>query len=233
MSSSTDDDMKYKAKVPYVSAVGSLMYYMVCTRPDISQALSMVSRYMHNPGKGHWQAVKWILWYILGSVDVGLVFQQDKMSQCVVGYVDSDFAGDLVKYRSTTAYVFTLGSGPVSWKSNLQSRIALSTTKAEYIAVTEGAKEAVWLRGLLEDLGIIQEYVDIFCDSQSAIHLAENQVTHANTIHINVKCHKIRQMVEHGDVQLLKIGTADNPADMLTKQNPIEWPMVNTWAMHP
>ena len=91
--------------------------------------------------------------------------------------MDSDFAGDLDKCRSTTAYVFTLASGPVSWKSNLQSTIALSTTETEYMAVTEGAKEAVWLRGLLEDLGIIQDYVDLYCDSQSAIHLAENQVT--------------------------------------------------------
>ena len=221
MSPSTDDEFNYMAKVPYASVVGSLMYCMVCTRPDISQALSVVSRYMHNPGRNHWQAVKWILRYIIGTVDVGLVFQQDMTSQCAVGYVDSDYAGDLDKCRSTTAYVFTLASGPVSWKSNLQSTIALSTTEAEYMAVTEGAKEAVWLRGLLEDLGIIQDYVDVYCDSQSAIHLAENQVTHARTKHIKVKFHKIRQMVEDGDIHLRKIGTADNPADMLTKPVPL------------
>ena len=221
MSPSTDDERKYMAKVPYASAVGSLMYCMVCTRPDISQALSVVCRYMHNPGKGHWQAVKWILRYILGTVDVGLVFEQDKMNHCAVGYVDSDYAGDLDKCRSTTAYVFTLASGAVSWKSNLQHTIALSTTEAEYMAVTEGAKEALWLRGLLEDLGVIQDYVDVYCDSQSAIHLAENQVTHNRTKHIHVRFHKIRQLVEDGDIQLLKVGTEDNPADMLTKSVPL------------
>ncbi|KAL6175970.1 hypothetical protein ACLB2K_052608 [Fragaria x ananassa] len=106
-------------------------------------ALSMVCRYMHNPGKSHWQAVKWILRYIFGTMDVGLVFQQEKTSQCVVGYVDSDYAGDLDISRSTTAYVFTLASGPVSWKLNLDHTIALLTTEAEYMAVTEGAKEEV------------------------------------------------------------------------------------------
>ncbi|VVA40018.1 PREDICTED: Retrovirus-related, partial [Prunus dulcis] len=135
MSPKTGEESHYMAQIPYASAVGSLMYAMVCTRPDISQAVSIVSRYMHNPGKGHWQAVKWILRYILGTVDVGLLFQHDKVTgQCVVGYVDSDYAGDLDKRRSTTGFVFTIAGGPVSWRSILQSTVALSTTEAEYMA---------------------------------------------------------------------------------------------------
>ena len=83
------------AKVPYANAVGSLMYAMVCTRPDISQAVGVVSRYMHDPGRGHWQAVKWILRYIHNTVDVGLVFEQENpLSQSLIGYCDSDYAGD-------------------------------------------------------------------------------------------------------------------------------------------
>ncbi|KAH9733971.1 hypothetical protein KPL71_017220 [Citrus sinensis] len=141
----SQEERDYMARVPYASVVGSLMYVMVCTRPDISQAVSMVSRYMHNPGKNQWLTVKWILRYLYGTVDVGLLFKKDCGQQCV-GYCDSDFARDLDKRRSTTGYVFTLGGGPISWRSILQSTIALSTTEAEYMAATEAVKEAIWLK---------------------------------------------------------------------------------------
>ena len=156
------------SKVPYANAIGSLMYAMVCTRPDISHDVGVVSRYMHNPGKDHWQAVKWILQYIHNTVDVGLVFEK-KYSQYLVGYCDSYYAGDLDKQRSTTGYVFTIANAPDSWKSTLQSTLALSTTEAEYMTITEVAKEAIWLQGLLRELGIGQEEITIFCYSQSVI----------------------------------------------------------------
>ncbi|KAM1671634.1 hypothetical protein ACFXTN_036619 [Malus domestica] len=184
------------------------------------------SRYMHNPGKGHWQAVKWILRYILGTVDVGLLFQQDKVTgKCVVGYVDSDYAGDLDKRRSTTGFVFTIVGGPISWRSILQSTVALSTTEAEYMAVTEAIKEAIWLQGLLDDLGVQQDHVDVHCDNQSAIHLAKNQVHHARMKHIDVRFHFVREIIDEGDILLQKIGTADNPADMLTKPVSLHKPL--------
>ncbi|KAH9689155.1 Integrase catalytic domain-containing protein [Citrus sinensis] len=150
----SQEERDYMARVPYASAVGSLMYAMVCTRPDISQAVSMVSRYMHNPGKNQWLVVKWILRYLYETIDVGLLFKKDCCQQCV-GYCDSDFVGDLDKRISTTGHVFTLGGGPVSWRSILQSTIALSTMEAEYMAATEVVKEAIWLKGLLGDLGVI------------------------------------------------------------------------------
>jgi len=118
LSPSTDAEREYMLQVPYSNAVGSLMYAMVCTRPDISHAVGIVSRYMHNPGKGHWQAVKWILRYIQKTVDVGLLFERDDtLGQGVIGYVDSNYAGDLDKRRSTTGYVFAFVGGPISWKS--------------------------------------------------------------------------------------------------------------------
>ncbi|GJT27796.1 retrovirus-related pol polyprotein from transposon TNT 1-94 [Tanacetum coccineum] len=126
----------YMEKVPYANVVGSLMYAMICTRPDISHSVRM--------------------W--------------------VEGYCDSDYAGDLEKRRSTTGYVFTLAKAPVSWKSTLHSTTALSTTKTEYIAMTETVKEAIWLQGLLGELGIKQKFVTMHSDSQSAIHLAKNQI---------------------------------------------------------
>ena len=118
------------------------MYAMVCMRPDISQAVSMVSRYMHNLGKNHWLAVKWIFRYLYGTIDVGLLFKKDCSQQCV-GYCDSNFAGDLDKRISTTDYVFTLNGDPISWRLILQLTIALFTTEAEYMAATEAIKEAI------------------------------------------------------------------------------------------
>ncbi|KAH9659029.1 hypothetical protein KPL70_023708 [Citrus sinensis] len=214
---STDAEREYILQVPYSNAVGSLMYAIVCTRPDISHAVGIVSRFMHNPSKGHWQAVKWILRYIQKTVDIGLLFERDDtLGQGVIGYVDSDYAGDLDKRRSTTGYVFTFAGGPISWKSTLQSTVAL-TIEAEYMAITEAVKEAIWLQGLLENLGLAQEYINVYCDSQSAIHLTKNEVYHARTKHIDVRFHFVREIINEGKIFLQKIKTAENPADMLTK----------------
>ena len=114
---------------------------------------------MHDLGQGYWEAVKWILRYIKGTIDVGLVFEKDSTGkQNCIGYVDSDYAGDLDKRRSTTGYVFTLSQAPVSWRSILQSTVALSTTEAEYMAMTEAMKEAIWLQGCLMTWGLIRIY---------------------------------------------------------------------------
>nr|GEX59404.1 putative ribonuclease H-like domain-containing protein [Tanacetum cinerariifolium] len=148
--------------------------------------------------------------------DVGLVFEHGS-SQWVEGYCDLDYAGDLDKQKSTTGYVFTLARALVSWKSTLQSTTALSTTKAAYMAMIEAVKEASWLQGLLGELEISQKFVTMHFDSQSAIHLAKNQVYHARTKHIDVRYHFIREILDEGEVRIQKIHTSKNPADMLTK----------------
>jgi len=115
MSPTTIEEHEYMTRMPYASAVGSSMYAMVCTRPDLSQAVSTISRYMHDPDRGHWEAVKWVLWYIKGTIDVSLVFEKDSTGkQECVRYVDSDYARDLDKRRSITGYVFTLSQALVS-----------------------------------------------------------------------------------------------------------------------
>jgi len=109
MSPTTIEEREYMTHVPYASAIGSLMYAMVCIRPDLSQAVSMISRYMHDPKKGHWEAVKWVLWYIKGIINIELVFERDSTGkQECIRYVDFGHAGDHDKRRSTTGYVFTL-----------------------------------------------------------------------------------------------------------------------------
>lgn len=186
------------------------MYVMVCTRPNITQTIRMVSRYMHDPRRSHWQAVKWILRYLKGTSDVGLLFEkQGAIDQLCVYYVDSDYAGDLDKRWSTTGYVFTIAGGLVSCRSILQSTIALPTTKAEYMAITEAIKEAIWLQGLRDDLGIQQKVLEVHYDSQCAIYLATNLVHHAHTKHIDVHFHFIRELLEEGDILLKKIATKE------------------------
>jgi hypothetical protein len=213
----TVEEIEDMSKVPYASAVGCLMYAMVCTRPDLAHAVSVVSKYMANPGKQHWDAVKWIFRYLKGTTDYGITFVRQKSDLSVVGYVDADYAGDLDDRRSTTGYVFTFTGGPICWKSMIQSTVAMSTTEAEYMAAAKAAKEALWLTGLVKELGIQQGGVPLYCDSQSAIYLAKNQVYHARTKHIDVRFHKIRELVTIGELLLEKIHTSENAADMLTK----------------
>ncbi|KAH9657436.1 hypothetical protein KPL70_023077 [Citrus sinensis] len=145
--------------VPYASAVGCLMYAIVLTRPDLSYVVSVVSRYMANPGEEHWRAVKWILRYLNGTGTYGLMYggQRQDDSQ-IVGYVDSDYAGDLDRRRSLTGYLFTFNNCTVNWKAQLQSVVACST-EAKYTATTEVVKEAIWLKGILKELGVDQSAV--------------------------------------------------------------------------
>jgi hypothetical protein len=211
----TQEEIEYMSRVPYSSAVGSLMYAMVCTRPDIAHAVGVVSRYMNNPGKEHWEAVKWILRYLRGTTTHALCFGgSDTFLQ---GYVDSDMAGDKDSRRSTTRYVFTIGGTTVSWISKMQKVVALSTTEAEYVATTMASKEMIWLQRFMEELGKKQENSRLYCDSQSAIHLAKNSAFHSKTKHIQLRYHFIRSVLEDGQLKLEKIHTIQNPADMLTK----------------
>jgi transposase InsO family protein len=215
-------DDKEKAemlKVPYASAVGSLMYAMVCTRPDLAHCVGVVSRFLANPGRSHWAAVKTAFRYLKGTETHGLIFGLHNDCE-IVGFCDSDYAGDRVGWRSTSGYVFTLGGTAVSWRSRLQSIVALSTTEAELVAAVESAKEAVYLKELLNDLGFKQPSVSIFCDNQSAIHLATNLAFSSRTKHINVRDAYLARLHEAKIVYLKKVLTDDNAADMFTKSLP-------------
>ena len=117
--------------------------------------------------------------------------------------------------------VFTAGGNPISWRSSLQKVVALSTTEAEYIALSDAVKEGVWLKHFAEELGFPQDSVEIFCDSQSGIALSKNAVYHEKTKHVATKYHFIRDLITAGEVQVLKIATEYNPADIFTKVLPV------------
>ncbi|MCO5599464.1 hypothetical protein L7F22_053568 [Adiantum nelumboides] len=195
-------------KVSYSSAVGSLMYAMVATTPDIAFVVGVVSCYMANPGKKHWDAVKHLLKYLKGTVSKCLRFGNSEAS--IVGYTDADYAGCLDTRKSTSGYVFLFTGAAVSLRSLLQTCTSSSTSKLEYVAASSASKEAVWLARLVGDLGIHQIPV-LHCDSQSAITLAKNPVFHSKTKHIEVQYHAVRDIpVLHCDSQSA-ITLAKNP----------------------
>ena len=210
----TEEEERMK-NVPYASTVGSLMYAMICTRPDIAHAVGVVSRFMSKPGEEHWRAVKWILRYLQNTLDIGLCFTQEAV--VLEGYCDSDLGGDLDTSRSTSGYIFCIGGTTVSWRSKLQGHVSLSTTEAEYVAATEATKEKIWLENLLTKLGFVQKKSVLHCDSQSAIYLAKNPKFHSKSKHIRHKYHFIRELIEKGELELRKISGDQNAADMLTK----------------
>jgi len=126
---------------PHASAIGSLMYAMLCTQPDICFAVGLVNRYRSNSGFGHWQAVKRIFCYLHGTCDLVLCYQNGDLR--VRGYSNADWGGDLDVSRSTSGYVFTLGGGAISWCSKMQDCIALSTMKTKYVACCLATHEAI------------------------------------------------------------------------------------------
>ena len=135
----------------------------------------------------------------------------------LIGYVDYDFVSDSDKRRSLIGYVFLYGPSLISWKATLQSIVALSTTEAEYIALSEAVKEGLWLKILMKDFGIKQSIVKIYCDNQSTILLLKNSQYHSRTKHIDIKFHFIRAKIEVGEIEVLKVQTSENAANMLTK----------------
>ncbi|KAL9859240.1 putative RNA-directed DNA polymerase [Arabidopsis thaliana] len=128
--------------VPYANTVGSIMYSMIGTRPDLAYPLDVISRFMSRPLKDHWQAAKWVLRYMKGTETKKLCYmKQDDF--LLRGYCDSDYGSNFDTRRSISGYVFTIGGNTIIWKSKLQKVVALSTTESEYMALTEAVKEAL------------------------------------------------------------------------------------------
>jgi len=185
--------------------------------------VSLVSRFMANPGKAHWQALKWILRYIRGSLGRVLVYggaRNSRRTIAIEGFVDSDYVGCLDSRKSLTGFVFTSLGTAISWKASLQKVVVLSITEAEYTALTEAVKESLWLEGIAKELKIQNEVITIHCDSQSAIDLSKNSVHHERTKHIDIKLHFVREVIGQGSVIVKKISTDHNPSDMITKVLP-------------
>jgi len=218
-SPSTTQDFAHMRDVPYHEAVGSLMYASLGTRPDIAYAVQTVSRFTSKPGLDHWEAVKRIFWYLKGTRELWLAYGSNKKD--LLGYADAD--GSMAEDRhAISGYAFILHGSAVSWSVKRQEIISLSTTESEYVAATNAAKEALWLRSLLSQLFATDlEPTTLFSDNQSAIALTKDHQYHARTKHIDIRFHFIRWIVENGSLRLVYCPTNDMVADVLTKALPL------------
>jgi len=176
--------------VPYREAVGALNWATLATRPDIAFAVATVARFAVNPGPAHWDTVKCIYCYLLGTCDLWLSYSETQRTLEGFADADSSMAEDR---RAISGYAFLIDGGAVSWSSKKQELVSLSTTESQYVAATHSMKEALWLQSLLEDaFAPIQKPTILFSDNQSMIALMKDHCYHMQTKHIDVRYHFIR-----------------------------------------
>lgn len=200
----------------YKQIIGSLIY-LTATRPDIMHAVSLISKYMECPKELHLLAAKRIFRYLLGTIDFGLFYRKEN-NVTLFGFTDSNYVGDVDDRRSTSGYVFMIGSGAVSWSSKKQQIVTLSTTESEFVAATSCACQAIWLRKLLEELHCHQQGpIPIYCGNSSAIKLSKNPVFHRRSKHIDVRFHFLCDLTKDGTINMIFCRSEDQAADILTK----------------
>jgi hypothetical protein len=207
----------------YPQLVGALMYLMVCTRPDIAYAVSVLSRFMapDRHTSAHWKAAKRVLAYLKKTKHLSLVLGRTQALE-ITAYSDAAYADDQEQRKSTLGYHISLGTGLVSWKAKLSDCVALSSAESEYYAGCETVKEAEWLAGLVRELGWEVPPYKVLMDSQSARAIIKNSVINARSKHIEVKHHFIRQMHAEKKFVLKEVSSAANLADYFTKALPEE-----------
>ncbi|XP_050460197.1 uncharacterized protein LOC126856068 [Cataglyphis hispanica] len=196
--------------IPYQSLIGSLMYLAVSTRPDISYAISILSQFNTNSGKVHWNAAKRVLRYLKGT----------KSEIPLIGFVDADCGGNVDDRVFYTGFVFKLANTAITWKARKQKSIALSSTEAEYMALTKAAKETVYLRNLLEEMCYMERQskpITIYCDNQGAQKLMLNPMYHSRTKHIDIRNHYVRDVFKSGKLDVSYVPTELMIANVLTK----------------
>ncbi|WKA03443.1 hypothetical protein VitviT2T_021550 [Vitis vinifera] len=219
MSSSIKLDMDEKGKLinstMYRGMIGSLLY-LTASRPDIMYSICLCARFQSCPKESHLSAVKRILRYLKGIMDIGLWYPKGDNFE-LIGYLDADFAGCKVERKSTSDTCHFLGHSLVSWHSKKQNSIALSTAEAEYIAAGLYCAQILWMKQTLSDFNLIFEHVPIKCDNTSAINISKNLVQHSRTKHIEIRHHFLRDHAQKGDITLEFVSTKDQLVDIFTK----------------
>nr|XP_020155963.1 uncharacterized mitochondrial protein AtMg00810-like [Aegilops tauschii subsp. strangulata] len=200
-------------KTKYRNTIGG-QRYLVHTRPDISFAVGYLSRFMEKPASDHYAAVKHLLRYVAGTLDHGCAYERGDGGLQLTSYSDSDHGGDTDDRKSTTGVIFFLGKSPVSWQSQKQRVVAISSCEAEYMVATTTACQGIWLAWLLGEM-LNKEAVrpKLLVDNKSAISLAKNPVFHDRSKHIEIRYHFIRECVEQGRVFIDYVRTSDQLAD--------------------
>ena len=214
------DDEPMANQLEYQKAVGSLMYAMTATRPDLAFAVDKFSQFCHSPSARNRAGLQRVFRYLQGTKDLKITYSQ-ACPNGIFAYSDSDYAGDSMDRKSTHGYVFTLAGGAISWSSRKQKTTATSTTEAEYVGLCSAAKTAAWITGWLKEANLMRflnrKPVQLYGDNQSSIRLVKNPEFHARTKHINVQYHYVREALEDGLIELFYVSTIDMMADCLTK----------------
>jgi hypothetical protein len=215
----TPEEKERMKDIPYSSTLGSLMYAMLFTRPDLSHTIGILSRYQKNLGEEHWKQLKYVLCYVKGTLDYGLYFNGHNLQ--LQGYTDADWEGDLDDRKSTFGYIFTLAGGAISWCSMKQDSVALSSMEAEYIAAPEAAKEGMWLREFLASLKVVEsasQPITIFCDNMATIKVSKDPKFHSKSKHIEGRYNYIRDVINRlKSIRLVYLPSTSMVADPLTK----------------
>ncbi|KAG2404657.1 Retrovirus-related Pol polyprotein from transposon RE1 Retro element 1 [Vigna angularis] len=198
--------------------IGSLLY-LTASRPDIMQSVCVCARYQANPKESHLIAVKRILKYLKGTTSFGLWYPSDA-SLSLIGYSDADYGSCKIDRKSTSGTCHFLGCSLVSWHSKKQACVALSTTKAEYIAAGNCCAQILWMKQQLEDFDIFLDHIPLKCDNTSVINLTKNPIMHSRTKHIEIRHHFLRDHIQKGDCQIEYIDTLHQLADIFTKALP-------------
>ena len=221
---STEEPDIDRTKV-YQSLNGADMFAMTQTRPDLAYAESTLSRFNSNPSQGHLKAAKRVVRYLKGTRNLGITYRGGTQGFLNIdSYADSNYAGDLETRRSTTGYVVFMAGGPVVWRAQRQKSVTLSSTEAEYYALSGIARELSWIRQFLTEVGYsgpdLRPAV-IHGDNQGSLYLAENPQYHQKTKHIDVQYHYIRQEIKAGNIVLDYVPTENMAADGVTKPLPL------------
>ena len=202
----------------YREIVGSLIYAMTCTRPDICWVVTKLSQHLDNPTESDWVMVKHVLRYIKGTLHYKLYYTKCEGDLCLAGFSDSDWGSSVEDKRSTTGYLFTLNpqGPPISWKSKKQTTVALSSCEAEYMALAASVQETLFLYMLLRSF-LKQQSVNISVDNQGAMSLASKHITEQRSKHIDIRYHFIRERIASGFISLSHVPSEENVSDLMTK----------------
>lgn len=204
----------------YQSLIGSLLYIAVNTRPDIAASIAILSQKTSNPSQEDWNELKRVVKYLKGTAEMFLKLNNDISleEKSLIGFADANWAESRIDRKSNSGYVFMLNGGCVSWACRKQTCVSLSTTEAEFIALSESAKEATWIRNLLIDLQYSQELpTTIYEDNQSCLNLIKDERLSNRSKHIDTKFHFVKDYIMKGIITCKYCPSEEMLADMLTK----------------
>jgi len=210
------------SKYPCRNAIGNLMYAMICTRPDLSFTVSLLSRFQTKQSDALWKLIKRVLRYLKNTINYQLVFKKDLSASPIIGYVDASFGTNDLQAHSTSGYILKLFNKPIIWVSRRQDKVALSTMIVEYYALCEITRDIIWLRQCVQFLGIhLTSPTTIFEDNASCIAITKNPVKHKGTRELDTRLFFVRDELNK-TITLTYIPSSENLADLFTKALPKE-----------